>query len=177
MSDLTATIEENSIDVEVVENTITVTTEEGIDVTLSTPNVEATIEENTIEVTTERTVTATTSAQTKQITAGATLGGHRVVTVDDSDQAVYADKDDADQVHAIAGITTGAAESGAAATVQYGGDMTEPTWSWTPRRPVFLGRNGQLTQTVSSGHVVCVAWARTATKITINLTPIVTKLE
>lgn len=44
------------------------------------------------------------------------------------------------------GVTRGAALSGGAVEVIAEGELTEPTWSWTPNRPVFLGANGVLTQ-------------------------------
>lgn len=83
-------------------------------------------------------------------TAAQALGGHRVVrlisaaAVDYADNATLAHGDD------VLGVTTGAASLGADVTVVRTGEITEPSWNWTALEPLFLGRNGLLTQTAPS---------------------------
>ena len=105
-----------------------------------------------------------------QCTAGEALGGHRVVVLNASAEAVYASNAVPEHLHKVLGLTTGAVILGAAATVQTGGEMTEPTWAWTLDAPIFLGENGLLTQTPpDSGFMLVVAFPVTETKIFIKL--------
>ena len=103
-------------------------------------------------------------------TAGEALGGHRVVVLNASAEAVYASNAVPEHLHKVLGLTTGAVIFGAEATVQTGGEMTEPSWSWTLDAPIFLGASGLLTQTPPvSGFLLVVAFPVTATKIFIKL--------
>ena len=99
-------------------------------------------------------------------TAGEALGGHRVVKADAAGQAVYATNTDLPSQHLL-GVTTGAASMGAAVSVQRFGDMIEPSWSWTPNLPIFLGTNGLLTQAYPAGAslVIIVGFAITPTSV------------
>ena len=46
----------------------------------------------------------------------------------------------------VIGVSLNAAAPGDPVTVISYGEITEPTWNWTPLLPVFLGLNGILTQ-------------------------------
>lgn len=103
-------------------------------------------------------------------TAAENLSGHKVVALNNSGQAEYADKNNDDQISAIAGITVSSTTSGNSTTIQTYGPMTELSWSWTPRQPIYCGTNGALTQVVpTSGWLRQVALAETATKIFIDI--------
>lgn len=55
--------------------------------------------------------------------------------------------------------------------LQRAGDVTEPSWSWTPEAPVFLGSNGQLTQAPpddSAAFTLCVGFAATTTTLVLR---------
>lgn len=78
--------------------------------------------------------------------AAAALSGHRAVTPQVDGRLVYASNDNAAHLAAPLWITVGAASSGSSVDVLLYGLMIEPSWSWTPG-PVYLGANGQLTQT------------------------------
>lgn len=80
-------------------------------------------------------------------TAGA-LSGHRVVTTDDSGELIYADCTNIDHLNRGVWITTGAWAAGVDATVTFTGLVTEPTWTWTPGSPVYLGTDGFPVQSV-----------------------------
>jgi len=109
-------------------------------------------------------------------TAGETLGGHRVVRQYTDGCVYYASNTSDSHKHAILGVTTGAVSSGNDATVQTFGELTEPSWAWTPGQPVFLSTSGLLTQTApSSGFVLVIGTAQTATKLFISIKPPIVK--
>ena len=103
------------------------------------------------------------------VLAAEALGGHRVVTAD----GLHCTPQDADRA---IGITTGAAALGQSASVLPSGPMTEPSWTWTPGLPLFIGAAGVLTQTAPpTGKVRRIAFALTATLINIDFLPPITQ--
>lgn len=103
------------------------------------------------------------------MTAGAALSGRRMVVTNSSGHAIYADQTMIDHAHRVLGITTGAAALGAAVIVQTSGEFTESTWNWNIDHPIFLGINGQLTQTVpATGVLLQVAAPMSTTTILIG---------
>lgn len=101
--------------------------------------------------------------------AGAALGGHRAVR-SLAGVAVYADCETLADAALVLGITQGAASEGAPVFVQTSGLMTEPSWSWTPDLPVFVGFAGVLTQTPPAiGYRLIVGVATRADQIHIGL--------
>jgi len=104
-------------------------------------------------------------------TAGAALGGHRVV-VRRAGVVEYADRTNAAHLGLVVGITRGAVGSGETTEVQVYGPMREASWTWTADLPIFVGTNGTLTQTPpTSGFSQQVAVAKNATDIFIDLQP------
>lgn len=104
-----------------------------------------------------------------KLTAADPLSGHRVATVNDDHQAIYADNTNIAHLHAILGVTIGAAEAGALVSVCTHGPITESSWNWTPRYPIYLGASGVLTQTPPAGaFVVIVGWAMSKTKMMVD---------
>jgi hypothetical protein len=103
------------------------------------------------------------------LNAGEALSALRAVTSDANGDAVYASNDTLANAQVI-GITETAASSGAAVAIRTSGLMTDSNWSWT-KGTIYLGTNGQLTQTAPSGgaFVVHVARALTATTIQIDI--------
>lgn len=114
---------------------------------------------------------ATATAVRLTLTAGATLSGHRVVKVDASGNAVYADNTTSGDGYKALGITTGAANIGLPVEVQTSGELEEPTWSWTPGDTIYLGVTGLLTAVLPTSPVtlLVVAKAITATKILVEV--------
>ena len=106
-------------------------------------------------------------------TAGVPLSGHRVVTVDDNGQAIYANAATLSHMNKILGMTTGAASAASSVNVQLIGEFTEGSWNWSLNQPIYLGLNGALTQAVpetpSSVFSIVVAFPISATKILLNL--------
>jgi hypothetical protein len=67
-------------------------------------------------------------------------------------------------------MTTGASSIGDTATIQTGGEMTEPSWSWVLDTPIWLSSSGTLTQVAPvTGFSLIVAFPISATKAIINL--------
>lgn len=103
-------------------------------------------------------------------TAGAAIGGHRVVVASGASEALLADPSDVSHLHRVIGITEGAAVLGDDINVRFAGEMTEGSWSWTPDAPIYAGAAGVLTQTPPSGAWLrIVAVAITATRIVVGL--------
>ena len=110
------------------------------------------------------------SAPTITPAAAIALGGHRVIVLNGDGEAIYADHSIVAHAGRAIGITTGAAEEGELVTVQTGGDITEPSWTWDTELPIFLSTNGQLTQTApNTGFTQQIAVPVTATRILIDL--------
>lgn len=89
-------------------------------------------------------------------TASVALSGHRVVRPVSAAEVAYCDALTLGHASSALGITTGAALAGDPVTVIAGGELAEPSWSWTPGLPIFCGPNGTLTQTASPAW----AWSR-----------------
>jgi hypothetical protein len=103
------------------------------------------------------------------LTAGENLSALRAVTSNASGEAVYASNNTLADSQVI-GITSNAASSGAGVTIKTSGIMTDSNWAWT-KGTVFLGTNGQLTQTIPSGgaYIVHIGRALTATTLQIDV--------
>jgi hypothetical protein len=113
-------------------------------------------------------VTSATGVRSAAI-AGADLGGHRAIHID-AGAALYAEPSipSADRV---AGITIGAAASGAIVNFQTSGEMVEPSWNWT-EGPIYLGPSGTLTQTPpAAGVSVELGIATAMNKIIVRIGP------
>lgn len=105
-----------------------------------------------------------------QYPAGMALGGHRMIVLDDTGLAIYADNSIPAHAGKVLGMTTGAANPGELATIQTGGELTEPSWSWLLNQPIYLGANGLLTQTPPvTGFSLIVGFPITATKAYISI--------
>lgn len=102
------------------------------------------------------------------------IGGHRIVraVVGEVDIATAMDAAHGDD---LLGITTHAAVQGAPVQVLTSGAITEPSWSWTPGEPLFLGENGLMTHTppADPAFEVTVGFAETPTTVFLSIgTPI-----
>lgn len=101
--------------------------------------------------------------------AAEALGGHRAVYRSAAGFR-YAGSDQPTTADAVVGITTGSATPGGEVTVRTDGVMIEPSWTWTPEEPVFLGLNGLITQTApATGVVVELGVALTTTSILVRV--------
>lgn len=93
-----------------------------------------------------------------------TLSGHKAVAIDSNDKAYYADKNTAQNV---IGITLNA---GTELTIQTAGEIIEPSWTWIPNQAIYLGNDGELTQTVpTDGYLIKLGEALTTTSIFVSI--------
>lgn len=107
-------------------------------------------------------------SQTIAVPAAQDLSGHRVVVVTAAG-AVYAEPGNPAHADAVLGLTTGAALAGAEATILTSGELTEPSWSWTPGQPLYVSAGGMLTHAPpSSGWVQIVALAVAPTRLVLT---------
>lgn len=99
------------------------------------------------------------------MTAGANLGGNRVVT----GAASYADNTDLSSIGLAIGVTQGAASLGDQVRLISSGELGG-FFGLTPNQPVYLSVNGTVTQTLpTSGYLQKIGVALSDTKIFINL--------
>jgi len=84
------------------------------------------------------------------LVAGQTLSGHRAVTMDATGRVVYANASVPIHANRVLGLTTQAADLGAAVNVAAHREVVEPSWNWDVAKPVFLSFNGLLTQVTPS---------------------------
>lgn len=113
-------------------------------------------------------------SQDLTLTAGENLSALRAVTTNSSGQAVYASNATLADAQVV-GITLGAASSTQQVGVKTFGPMSDASWNWT-KGAVYLGTNGQLTQTAPSGGAVIVQVGRalTATQLFVDVDTTIT---
>jgi len=95
-------------------------------------------------------------------TTGQIIGGHRLVTVDNDGRVIYADALDPNHLGRPMWLSEAAWDADTVGTFRVTGPVTEPSWDWTPGKPLFLGVNGSLTHTPPPGGL----WRRVAEVIT-----------
>ncbi len=105
---------------------------------------------------------------TQAYLSGAALSALRLVKLNTSNQLVYADS----SVDAtVLGLTFQAVSSGVAPITVISGLVVDPSWNWTRGAPLFLGTNGQLSESIpSSGFIVPIGSAEAPTIVNINIT-------
>lgn len=108
-----------------------------------------------------------------RVIADADLSGHRLVAPQADSGVLYASSGSLADLSRPVWLTTGAIMTGQSGLVTYLGSVAEPSWSWTPGQPVYLGAAGVLTQTVPSlaggfAFSLQVALATSATELFFN---------
>lgn len=108
-------------------------------------------------------------------TAAQALSGHAAVYRRTDGLIDYASADDPACMFESIWVTLGAAMAGDDVTCVTFGEMSEPSWSWTPNSLIFLGLAGALTQTVptepTSDFLRVMGYAPLPTKMFINAQP------
>lgn len=79
-------------------------------------------------------------------TAPTPISGHRMVTFGLNGELRYASNSLLEDANRVFGMTIGAASSGSSVIIRCLNEITEPSWSWTLDRPIYLGIDGNLTQ-------------------------------
>lgn len=121
--------------------------------------------------TVSQSVPSSGTAQTVDYVAGEILGGHRAVVLENG-VIRHADNSNINNAQRVFGITTGSAAAGGAAHVQVAGEIEEPTWNWDLSLPIYLGREGLLTQIAPewpASFIIVIAKPVTPTKIFISI--------
>lgn len=104
------------------------------------------------------------------------IGGHRALVFAQTGELAYADSKTASHIGRVIGISLNAASPGFEVSIAFQGDVEEPSWSWVPDKPIWVGADGALTQiepSVENGdafsQVIGFAW--TPTKVFIRIQP------
>lgn len=102
-------------------------------------------------------------------TAAISLSGHRMVTVNEDGELIYADNQTSSHAAAVLGMTTGSASPTTSVIVRTGGEIAEPSWSWTVGAPIYLSANGVITQTApTTGFILIIGFALGATSMLLD---------
>lgn len=108
-------------------------------------------------------------------TAAQALSGHSAVYRRSDGLIDYASADNLACMNESIWVTTGAAAMGDDVTAVTFGEMSEPSWSWSPGVPIFLGVGGALTQTPPTepvaGFLAVLGYAPIPTKMFVNRQP------
>lgn len=105
----------------------------------------------------------------KVFPAGENLGAQRLVVLRNG-ELFYADTTDTANIGLVIGMTVAAATIGQDTQVQFLGNLTELSWSWTVGSPVYFNASGVPTQTQpTSGFSQIIGFASTATQLYIQL--------
>jgi hypothetical protein len=101
-------------------------------------------------------------------TASINLSALRAVILDNAGQFAYADSGTPSHAYRVAGILPYAISQGAEGIAYRLGEITDAVWNWTRGSPIYLGTNGQLTQTPPATGILLVL-AQPVSATTINL--------
>lgn len=103
--------------------------------------------------------------------ASGAIGAQRLVVADGAGKVVYADCTELAHANAVVGMTEQAASANEPINILRNTWLTEPTWSWTPYQPVYLGLDGIPTQTLPAEAVfsMVVGFPVSATQLFIAL--------
>jgi len=97
--------------------------------------------------------------------ANGAIGGHKAIC-NDNGSAIYADNTDLSTAHTFVGISYNAAADGDTVSIVTARAVTEVTWNWTPQQPIYIGKDGTLTQAApTSGYIRRIGFAQTATTV------------
>ena len=110
-----------------------------------------------------------TSGMIVQYPVAYPMSGHRIVVLNENQEAIYASNSNPLHANKVIGMTTGAVISGDIG-IQTGGPLEEPSWSWTLDIPVWLTDNGFMTQTPPvSGFSLIVGFPISPTNLFISI--------
>ena len=72
----------------------------------------------------------------------------------------------------VLGLCNADTPQGSLAAIALAGHVSNPMWNWNPHKPIFLGRNGELTQTVPlPGRAVQIAFPLSPTSLFLLIQP------
>lgn len=108
-------------------------------------------------------------------TCGVNISGHKVVTVNNAGNVIYADNTIPAHANKVIGVTINAALTNQQVTIVPNGEISDPSFSWLPDYPIFLGTNGALTQMVpATGFFLIVGFPTSSTSMVVRPQPAIT---
>ncbi len=108
----------------------------------------------------------------KTLIAGEDLATHRMVTLDASGDAIYADSATVAHAGHVLGITLQTVSSGSAVEIRSAGYVLDSTWLWDITKNIVLSTNGQLTQTIpASGFSQIIGLPMSETELVLQFHP------
>jgi len=97
------------------------------------------------------------------------MSGHRIVVLNENQQAIYASNLLPIHANKILGMTIEAIISGLI-RIQNNGPFSEPSWNWILDTPIWLGTDGLMTQIVpTSGFSLIIGFPISQTSIFIDI--------
>jgi hypothetical protein len=103
------------------------------------------------------------------VSAGESINGHRVVTRV-LGNIYHADKDTLSHQSQVLGLSTHSGVASTDVNVLTMGYIVEPSWNWTPDKPLFLGSGGLLTEVPpTTGFLLQVAQSISQTEVWVNI--------
>ena len=103
-------------------------------------------------------------------TASINLSALRAVILDNAGQFAYADSGTPSHAYRVAGILPYAISQGTEGAAYRLGEISDAVWNWTRGSPIYLGANGQLTQTPpTTGFLLVLAQPVSPTVINLQL--------
>jgi hypothetical protein len=95
---------------------------------------------------------------------------YRAITTDQLGQIIHADSNTLAHADVVLGVSINAANSDGLVRYVTAGQLTNPSWNFTPTQPIFLGPDGQLTHNPNTGIVQSrIGYALTATTIQVRI--------
>lgn len=103
------------------------------------------------------------------------ISGQRIVKQNPDGTISYADHNDIAGMDATLGLSLQAGLAGGAISVLFFGEYSHAGWTWVPKKPIFLGTSGNITQTApTTGFLLRIGFASEADEIVLRIdTPIV----
>lgn len=116
------------------------------------------------------------SADGETVFAAAALSGQRIVVLNSVGKAIYASADTPAHIGRVIGLTKNAVSADEQVSIKTQGIIEHNGWNWVIGQPIYLGINGNLTQTPplpGVGFLQILGTAITATSMMVRLqTPI-----
>ena len=101
---------------------------------------------------------------------GEIIGGHRLVYLNEYGLLKYADVNIRDSIEMAIGLTLDAGNKNDSVRVQNCGIITEASWNFEPKKKIYLGITGLLTQQIPNNNVCKeIGFAITKTKIMLRI--------
>ncbi len=105
-------------------------------------------------------------------TAVSAISAHRIIVLDADDRPVYADSGLLSHINRVVGVSINSAAMGESLEIQYGGEIKDPSFNFTPG-PIYVGTDGFITTVlptdVTAEYLQQIGIATNATTIALNI--------